>query len=100
MAADLLALSDLSRELLLADLLGLSQRDVEGLGADHLAVELRDGLGSLVGRRVADEAEALGRALVVLHDAARSDGAERRELGSDLLVIPEQNGLSCQCQHH
>jgi hypothetical protein len=71
-----------------SDILSLGEGDVQGLGADHLAIHLGDSLGSLVGRRVADETKVLGSTLVVLHDPARSDGSEGVELGSESLIIP------------
>jgi hypothetical protein len=46
-----------------------------------------DGLGGLIGRRKADETEALGRALLVAHDLAARHGAKGLELGAELLVV-------------
>ena len=53
----------------------------------HLAVHLRDGLRGLLGGGVADEAEALGRAVLALpHDAGGGDGAKGGELLAELVV--------------
>jgi hypothetical protein len=70
------------------DILSLSERNVKRLGTDHLAVHLGNSFGRLVGRRVADETEVLGDALVILHDSAAGDGSEWVELGSKTVVIP------------
>jgi len=50
----------------LAVLLALRERHVEGLGADDAAVHVGDGLGGLLGRAEADEAEALGAAVLLV----------------------------------
>merc|ERR1719353_2741610 len=64
----------------------LCQADVQGLAAHHLQVHLRHGLRRLLRRREANEAEALGRALVVRGDLRRRDLPERAEELPQLLV--------------
>jgi len=86
--ASVLSLRHLGLESLSSDVLSLGESDVQGLGTDHLAVHLRDSLGSLIGRRVADETKVLGSTLVVLHDSAAGDCSEGVELGSESLIIP------------
>ena len=72
--------------MVLAVLFALGQGHVEGLGADDAAVHVGDGLGGLFGRAEADEAEALGAA-VLAHDLGRGDGAEGGELFAEALVV-------------
>ena len=83
----LVALSDQVLELLATNITALSKRDVQWLVTDHLVVHLRDGLGGLVGTGVANEAKALGVALVVAHDLGAGNGPERLELGAKFVVV-------------
>jgi len=83
-----LTLLHLRLEGLTTDVLALSKSDVEGLGADHLAVHLLDGLGGLIGGRVANETEVARSSVLVLHDLAGSDSSKGVELSSETLVIP------------
>ena len=70
----------------LAVLLPLCQGHVQRLGHDDPSVHLGDGLGRLLGRREADEPEALG-ATFLAHDLGGGDGAVRSELLPESLVI-------------
>ena len=77
----------LSLELGAADLLALGQGHVERLRVQHASVHGRDGLGCLLGRGEAHEAEALALAGGVTHDLGRGDRAVLGELGGQLVVI-------------
>ena len=85
--ANLVALSDLTLQLLPTDLTTLGQRDIERFGANHLVVHLCDGLGSFLGTGVANESEALGVVFLIAHDFGASDGSERLELRAELFVV-------------
>ena len=80
------ALHVLRGQVVLAVLLALSERHVERLGAHDAAVHVGDGFGGLLRRAEADEAEALGAA-VLDHDLGAGDGAEAGELLAQALVV-------------
>ena len=65
----------------------MSQSDVEGLGANDTSIHLSNGACGFLGGAVADKPETLAVDLVVAHDLARGDGAERSELCTELVVI-------------
>ena len=85
--ADLVALSNLTLQLLPANLTTLSEGDIEGLGTDHLVVHLRNGLSGFLGVGVANETEALGMILLVAHDFGARNGSKWLELGTEFFVI-------------
>jgi hypothetical protein len=84
--ADLVALSDLTLQLLSADLTALGEGDIERLGTNHLIVHLCNSLGGLLRARVADETEALRMVLIVAHDLGTGNGSERFKLGTEFFV--------------
>ena len=85
--ANLVALSNLTFQLLPADLTTLSEGDIERFGTNHLVVHLCNSLGGLLRSGVADETEALGMVLVVAHDLGAGNGSKRLELSTELFVI-------------
>ena len=84
------ALDVLRCQVSLTILLALSKGHIQRLGDNVSAVHLCDGLGSLLGRREADEAEALASALLAAHDLGAGDGAERCKFLTQHLVV---NGI-------
>ena len=85
--ADLVALCDLTLQLLPTNLTALGEGDVERLGANHLVVHLCNGFGGLLRIGVADETETLGVVLVVTHDLSTGDSSERLELGAEFFIV-------------
>jgi hypothetical protein len=85
--ADLVALSNLTLQLLPADLTTLGKGDVERLGTNHLVIHLCNSLCGLLGSGVTNETEALGMVLVVAHDLGAGNGSKRLELGTEFFVI-------------
>jgi len=77
----------LALKLLATIFTALGNGNVQRLAADHLVVHFSNSFGGFIGRREADKAETFGGTLLVAHDLAAGDGAERLELNAKLLVV-------------
>ena len=85
--ADLVALGNLTLQLLPSNFTALSEGYIERFRTNNLVVHPCYGVGGLLGTDVTNETEALGVILIVTHDFGTSDGSESFKLCAEFFVV-------------